>query len=1842
MAVSSQNLLSTLYDENKQQELGTITPPGFIDAEDQETAKWYPYYSALMPITHWLINAITPLIRIDFMNEVKPGLLKSKPPRINVEDIIKESGKRAYARGFGSTTIFGNMFPNDSSSQSDLNQLHAASSRSRAPLIRKTKTGYKVTATTGAEGFLSRLSDPVVMGTDDTMSDLERIGASKITSTWNLGINQPIYSFTPDMRSSLQRLLGNEYFDVQNPYHRTFSLGKKFTDYLKDLLGGDVTKFIVHIFQELQVNEYVASVVLDEDAYGEDGELNLQMLAGDYLLWLDLNLKEFDLISPPMVAGSVPRFLDRNNLSKALEIYSLSETSKFKEAILPSGITDVAKMLGNVDASNYSVMDCFIDGILSIRSATIHLMLDLPKESALLITGNNKDSNVDEYYLAQIVETTFNELVGWEPYNKNGDLQQNIGDQAGLYYSAEPVDNTIALLSKRKVPTRIGTNEEDLAVDSDGLIYYLPRKLNDYSSHKEAIAEYFNAQQFDAKKRIFGLRDPFDIEATRKVYGKEMNERPRPNADATHAKPLFVDWSTNTLIGVVNTGCIVNMLDLNGFTPLMPKHTVNYRKAVLYPVKANGYGTLSYSSAIVDSKINVSNAITDIMGVLLSTLSKKCVDIEKLKAFAISQMSEMVAEVFPNGNALLDESRLNYYASLIAGRWNSNDPISALHDPTYAFHTQIVRSARSEFGSDENMPEAMDDHLEIEKDGSGFFLTLEKVSQSAKYRSLFGRILAFIITECWNAVQGRIGSFMRNVQPTTGLRYYGTLKYLASVIKNPPSFTATKFDTSKPVPLDYKPEPLPGSREGYTILAHQLRVDNATTQMSKQGILSYVLNVDAGGGKTHSILNDAVRKLDSKEISRPLIVCPGYLVKNYIEDAVYIYEGRINVVPIVTLTKNYNPLVGNNDPLGLDGLQDTIEKAPPNTVFVTSYDFLSNGASIEIPCGTELKYLNAHVELLLSGDFDYVAADESHELRNPDAIKSESTLAIFYRAKYRVLATGTFLNTTPADIPSQARLLDPTVFGSQSDFIDYYGESDSGTKGNRISRLREGRKEELVQSMRNTMGYIQVQRKEWTALLPERKDAYHIVTLDEQSPQWKMYQAVLTQVLKEIEDLLKQNKSLAKADSEGDEEAMETVENLLNPYLARLEMLLVTPYLDPDFEELMKSLGEPVENNKQWISPAVERAIHIMETHIYGVSTEDLKKIPKEDRQDEIQNMLSFTGAPDNLAGGTLLVDHIPATEGKILVFCNYNSSVDAVYDALPPNLKKMAIRYRASHKDEDIFEFKNNPDKRIMIGIQTSLATGHNLQQATRLIRLENVWSPGELEQGESRINRPDPKNMGAQRSCIYYDFVAIDGSIAITKLARLISRIVVNLQVNEFGNPMYKDVPHMQLLTMNLSVIRNNCWLVAPSDEAAGSMSYRSLKKYLEVKRQIDNIQREDARRWLANYQGIRTPVEVDSKDVIDGSKILANVPPIPGQAVAQADKFNLLNVGKYETVMGSKDLDLVGMRCYTPEGDGEIVSQRGSKVQILINGAKYSFDRLSVNLYVDIDEGVVNPYTRADIVKSIGIKDIVKIDGSPETISKTKGKQKTIFDVPATKNVPEDAPVKVIPTKSTTRKVSPVPQPTEDDGIPDDTLDIVAATVNGALGLMVSSEDADLYASKNTKFLKSLGFHLEPDVWYAEIPNKRALEQFIAKMEAKFNIPDDTLELLNSLVEAFSKGRKRLFDATRANTQTIREYWLMDYRRNAKKDPDVLVPVPYVEDDTLYLVLDMSLPSSKRAKRLKVENVTWDTSGGLWLKLYPTKASAVQDLKTIQTRFSIADKDTLKDQIRDVNIVSKKKRD
>lgn len=1838
-------LLSTLIAE-RMTAVARITEEDYVEPSTHETSAWMAIYTSLMPVTDWLLRGIYPLLRVEFLNSILPNVY---PPMPSL-NLTKEHLVGMYKRGVGRNALTGTQFPPYHIPAVDYAQLSNKSSASSATYARELKSGdYQATATMGNGLFLHLHHKNV---NDNSVNP-----AFEVTTAWDL---EGMVAMTrdPAHRKAWIKAFGEDFFDLQKPYQKTFKMKKEFTQYLQSATGMEPFDFVMGIFEELGFADWASNEIL-----GEDDPDELKYVVDKYLNWLDLNIRSYDIISAPQTPSGFPTQREPNNSQKRLEIVSLKDPN-LATSVMPDS---VQMQLRNKEGLNgYTAFDFFVDSVVSNRDTTVHVMVDLPQDVARWVTQST-GKEVDNYYLIQILNQAQFELQDFDTYRASTVSATAIGQHSQGYYGFAPVESTVKKLEGRKVNS-IGVNAEGFGVNDVGQFIYVPNKLNNLGAHRKQITEYFKQIQVNSSSNIIALRDPFDIIGSARVIGKGVDERPRPERIATQVKPLYVDWGLGILLGVNNEGSVTQLLDLKHVTALTDSHFKNYARAALYPVvvRDNGRWTKSFSDILTATKPNQYNAVTEPLRHVISSFLTQAVSKDDMTAWAMADAREIFQTRKIEGLdiELADESAYESVGRMAGASITSNDPMGSLATYVYQIYSRAYQRLMGIFGNESNIPAEYDDIVNIATNGFGDYFKLENLAQDwTRSPSIYTRLYGRILTNIWAVVDGRLDIFYDVTSVELAHRYYGTLGAVISLMKNPRSIALTYNNTSVPAPEGYEPEALAGSREGYAMLPHQVRVDYHATKMMALGTECEILDAQAGAGKTHNILMDVMRRLDAKMIKRPLVICPDYLIKNYIEDGAYIYQGRLNVIPLVTLVKNYSPLMGDSTTLDLEGMLKMIESAPANTLFVTSYSFLSSGSqsAFTIPMGMQLATVNPHLEMMLEAGFDYICADEFHELRNMGTTKSDIAKALFYRAKYRKGATGTFLNTSPSDIPAQTSMLDPTIFGSPSDFFEYYADSD-GSKSNRISKLREGRKEDLVVTLKSSTGYTQVKRKEWASLLPERKDSYHVLSLDEDSVQWKIYQAILQQVLEEIARILEKNKQLEKDADSGDEEANENLEALLRPYLQRLEMLLITPALDKDYEKLVEGLD--LEYDENYVSPAVERAIKIIEAHLYGVkfNSEDLGE--RQAIVDEHADFLDLEniGDIDQLIG-------LPPTPGKILVFCNYNTSVQAVYNALPDNLKEQAILYDAKNKDKHIFEFKNNPKKTILIGIQTSLATGHNFQFCTRLIRLEQVWSPGEVEQGESRINRPDPKNKDNKRSKIFYDWVVIDGTIQVTKLARLISRMIVNTEIEEFGNPAYKDVPYMSILVMNLATIRNNCWFHAPSDVQAGTVTSRSLLKYLETKRKIDAIQKREYAEWIEKYTGPTEPVEVTPKEPIEGSAVVVNVPPIPGQTIANADVFDVVNVAKYETLVGSQDVDLVGMKCLTPEGDGEIVRMSGSKLHVVIDGTKYSFDRLAVNLY--LTDGV----TRKDLLTYSGLKKFVNIEGSVVSVGKNsskkvkkatemsdeqiinelglqgeidkakKSKKSDLVSldemysqsVDFLKSKAQDNMPKVVKTKK-----KPVPSPTDSEtGEPDSEIEVYASNTNGALCIMLSSEDADLTSRKMTRLLEGMGFHLDPDCWYAPITNKKMMQDLIDKFESKFDIPEKQLDMLYDLLEAFTVGRKKMLNAEHSTIAEIKEYWLQDNRRTLRKDPNALVPMPVVQDGELYIMLDMEHPASKRAKRLRIPNVAWESSGGLWMKMYSTKKACATDLVALQKHFRIADKDDLKADIKAINISTSTKR-
>src|SRR5690606_7696515 len=181
-----------------------------------------------------------------------------------------------------------------------------------------------------------------------------------------------------------------------------------------------------------------------------------------------------------------------------------------------------------------------------------------------------------------------------------------------------------------------------------------------------------------------------------------------------------------------------------------------------------------------------------------------------------------------------------------------------------------------------------------------------------------------------------------------------------------------------------------------------------------------------------------------------------------------------------------------------------------------------------------------------------------------------------------------------------------------------------------------------------------------------------------------------------------------------------------------------------------------------------------------------------------------------------------------------------------------------------------------------------------SRIIRAECPWGPGEMEQTNSRIFRPDPKgyaNGELTRDIVYLDWVLTDNSMEVAKQARLISKIYSVSRVEESENERYQNVfnkcsvpthEEMPELSMSVEALKNRASL---RQEPFSSMvqAYAALNGVI---RSEFNDMRESAPAGL---------LPVEAQPSLSGSaKVQA--PFVPNQDIPDPQGWNPVSVERY----------------------------------------------------------------------------------------------------------------------------------------------------------------------------------------------------------------------------------------------------------------------------------------------------------------------------------------------------------
>lgn len=752
-----------------------------------------------------------------------------------------------------------------------------------------------------------------------------------------------------------------------------------------------------------------------------------------------------------------------------------------------------------------------------------------------------------------------------------------------------------------------------------------------------------------------------------------------------------------------------------------------------------------------------------------------------------------------------------------------------------------------------------------------------------------------------------------------------------------------------------------GAIEGAQAFPHQVRAHGSLRRQPAFAIL----DIAPGGGKTTLGVTDIaslVTELDEigADQIRPLILCPDNLIKNWVDDMKMFTGTKWNMIPV------------NNQIMarwGYERLGETIENAPVNSIVVCGFNFLNNRKETLV-IGNQTISVSNNLEFMKRFGFNYICIDESHKLKNKATSRHKNVkqLTTGSHVRYLRIATGTLINDRVSDIVGQASLYNGHIFrdGEVSKSSVAEVEEKVNMYGDEVPVWSVDSPQRARQKLGRFASVVTMRKKEWAFMLPVPIETFIAVPMvpndggaSEEDIRLgelhkQLYDAVLAESMEELDELIKKAKGTRSDDDddgdddsdgeEGEDLEIEQDSELagvnmadLTPYLARIERLVTNPMADPLAPDVFGAAGvEHYHSTKaRYIAKRIEKH--------FNPDKWDRSKLYEE------HTLLSFDGKlylsrkldqstpkrvllPETTKGVSPADD--PDTwkeeaEGKIIVFCRYTNSVNGIYNALPEEYRRIAVKFTGEEDDKwaNFDAFSNNPRVKILVANEMGIAEGHNMQMASRLIRVESPWAPGDLDQSSSRIFRPDPKaakdmvNKGKPgelaREAIYLDWVMCDNTMEVTKQARLIAKIFNKARFDEAQNDKYDDLlssRDLEDIRMSLDVLRSRA-------------SLADFTEYVEAYAELNGIQRQEFHEMRTRMDHTMKPLEAQP-EVQGSAKIqtpfVSNQKPDDPDAIQLVSMRNMLRNDEHQELRADPT-NMRGMPIVTDLGKGRIVSVR-----------------------------------------------------------------------------------------------------------------------------------------------------------------------------------------------------------------------------------------------------------------------------------------------------------------------------
>jgi len=582
---------------------------------------------------------------------------------------------------------------------------------------------------------------------------------------------------------------------------------------------------------------------------------------------------------------------------------------------------------------------------------------------------------------------------------------------------------------------------------------------------------------------------------------------------------------------------------------------------------------------------------------------------------------------------------------------------------------------------------------------------------------------------------------------------------------------------------------------------------------------SCLLDVDMGGGKTCMMVADICNQMTKEKVKRPLIVCPGKtLAQNRKEIFEKWCDKKMNIFPINTETWNRITDKGSNP----QALVDIVNKMPPNTIYMTDYSFVSLDTKI-VPIGTKQKTKNGPEELVFTEvfsranflmnvlKFDMVYLDESHYIKNISSNTAKAT-AVLGKAKVKRITSGTIIPNSISDLFGQLRFLDPTILGRQEDFIKNYGVIDENTK--KFTGRWQEDAQKRIRSLIEKRGGVSIRRSMWRWRMPSLTEKIHYVELT--GVQQEIYSMIMENLKAELSNDPKIQAAMEKLKNDNEDVYDADYESVLSK-LSRFTTFLAAPGSDIIIQALKalkegKSIKEVKEeflsmtlNDDNDEGNAKEESDFDSSV---SISEDDLTKLQEISGKITDKDIIG----PKIDKVNSILEHHFSEgfdkdgnpKNGKVIIFCQRNDIAKSTFENIDGKFRSHAVWYNASRQSE-LMKFQQEPACWIIIAVDKSLKEGINLQQASRIIRMDIHWNPGDNDQSYARAFRT------GQKRNVNVDIILCEGTMEICKYMRLISKEYLNRKLisnfnegnNEDFTPVRMSIENMEQFTSKFSIV-------------------------------------------------------------------------------------------------------------------------------------------------------------------------------------------------------------------------------------------------------------------------------------------------------------------------------------------------------------------------------------------------------------------------------------------------------